>query len=708
MIIDVLVVGGGGQGGASYGGGGGAGGVVIDTGREVGAGEYPVVIGAGGSGSSKAGNNGDNSTFDDITAVGGGGGGWGNNEVGKNGGSGGGGGGYAFTSGGTGTQADSGGGTGYGENGGTGRSNPDRESGGGGGASAVGANGGVNVSGNGGAGVASSISGASVTYAGGGGGGADGDAGDSAGSGGAGGGGNGSSTGVGSAGTANSGGGGGGGDFGFAGGAGGSGIVIIRYLTTDFGDCTGGTITTDGDYTIHTFTSSGTFSVPGIELSDSVSISESVSNLTTIKLADSISFSESLDAHFFLPLNLSDNLSITSSVANKAYHRTSDSISFAESLKTEPTYLSLFDSLEVDAGMEISLTEVYSGGEKSDWNLKIKNPTTGKFIASLTNARKRWFVERLDDETEAGFIIDAEDINATETILNLGINELYIYYQGNLKWSGQLASAKKIAKGNDIYWEVLAKDWVALLGKRFCGVEELREFTTTDAGQIAKTLIQETQALANGSFGITYGTIEVSITRSPIYDKKNILEAIKELSNMGDDGSANYGFDFEITPSKVFNVYYPYKGTIRNEVVFRYPGNCENFEAFVDSWGIVNQEWGLGRHWTGNTAVVSRADATSQTTYKRREAIKNYKDMSVLEFLQDMVWQDIQWLKDPSTVIRFDSRVDAKTRINDYNVGDGVSVVCDKFDINEWLWIYERKVEIQDNDELLVTLTVGN
>ena len=66
----------------------------------------------------------------------------------------------------------------------------------------------------------------------------------------------------------------------------------------------------------------------------------------------------------------------------------------------------------------------------------------------------------------------------------------------------------------------------------------------------------------------------------------------------------------------------------------------------VDSWGIVNQEWGLGKHWTGNTAVVSRADATSQTTYKRREAIKNYSDMSVLAFLQDMVWQDIQWLKD--------------------------------------------------------------
>jgi len=345
---------------------------------------------------------------------------------------------------------------------------------------------------------------------------------------------------------------------------------------------------------------------------------------------------------------------------------------------------------------------------KSEWKFKIKNPTTGKFVASIENARNRWFTQRLNDESEAGFILDADNSKCNSTILNLGVNELYIYYGSELMWSGQLAIAKKIIKGNDIYWEVTAKDWVALLGKRFCGVEDLREFVTTDAGQIAKTLIQETQALANGSFGITYGTIEASIVRSPTYDRKNILDAIRELSNQGEDGSASYGFDFEITPLKEFKVYYPYMGTIRNDVVFRYPDNIISMEALVDSWGIVNQEWGMGRHWTGNTAVVSRSDVDSQLIYKRREAIKNYKDMMVLEFLQDMVYQDIQWLKDPSTVIRFNARVDSKTAITDYDVGDGVSVVCDKFNVNEWLWVYERKIQIQENDELLVTLTVGN
>jgi len=73
-----------------------------------------------------------------------------------------------------------------------------------------------------------------------------------------------------------------------------------------------------------------------------------------------------------------------------------------------------------------------------------------------------------------------------------------------------------------------------------------------------------------------------------------------------------------------------------------------------------------------------------------------------------MVYQDIQWLKDSSVVVKFEARVDGKTGINDYNVGDGVTVVCDKFGINEWLWCYERKVEIDETDELKVSLVMGN
>jgi hypothetical protein len=37
-------------------------------------------------------------------------------------------------------------------------------------------------------------------------------------------------------------------------------VVIVKYLTAD-GSATGGTITTSGFYTIHTFNSSGTLAI---------------------------------------------------------------------------------------------------------------------------------------------------------------------------------------------------------------------------------------------------------------------------------------------------------------------------------------------------------------------------------------------------------------------------------------------------------------
>lgn len=147
----------------------------------------------------------------------------------------------------------------------------DANAGGGGGSGAAGAHGVTNCNvsgngGNGGNGTASSITGSSVTYAGGGGGATDNGIGATytAGTGGAGGGGNGGSGKAGTqatSGSANTGGGGGGAGVQPTsnGGSGGSGFGVIRYLTADAAayTVTGGTKTTDGSYTVHTFTASG-------------------------------------------------------------------------------------------------------------------------------------------------------------------------------------------------------------------------------------------------------------------------------------------------------------------------------------------------------------------------------------------------------------------------------------------------------------------
>jgi len=255
LTADYLVVAGGGGGGSSYNGacgGGGAGGLrstVTATGGGgtlesalslSGSTAYTVTVGAGGGGGVNPNNhdNGSNGSSSSISGSGittitstGGGGGAGREKTGQSGGSGGGGGTSSVIAGSGGAQTAN-----QGYAGGNGSTASPYRAGGGGGAGEAGN---TDANGEGGDGISSSITGSSVTYAGGGGGGIYlfGAGGGSAG--GSGGGGAGSrsvsqdqST-TATAGTTNTGSGGGGGGADQiatgTGAAGGSGIVIVRY-----------------------------------------------------------------------------------------------------------------------------------------------------------------------------------------------------------------------------------------------------------------------------------------------------------------------------------------------------------------------------------------------------------------------------------------------------------------------------------------------
>jgi hypothetical protein len=269
-LVDFIVVAGGGGGGSHEdndkgGGGGGAGGVVTGSAFQVVSGiSYTVTIGAGGAGGSaptNKGATGGNSLFSSsiFTGLGGGGGAVGAAgqggaiHAGNNGGSGGGGTKFGTVS--VGLQPTSSFG-GFGSNGGTATNDGGA---GGGGATAVGLDTTTANGATGGAGI-TWVNG--IVYAGGGGGGAYSGTGGAGGTGGGGAGGNPNANGVaGSDGFGGGGGGAGGGpNAARAGADGGDGTVIVRYNTGDL-TATGGTITTTGSFTYHTFTGSGTFSV---------------------------------------------------------------------------------------------------------------------------------------------------------------------------------------------------------------------------------------------------------------------------------------------------------------------------------------------------------------------------------------------------------------------------------------------------------------
>jgi hypothetical protein len=275
VSIDFLVVAGGGGGGGGqfqdqYGGGAGAGGYRTST-QSINVGTaITVTVGGGGTATQNSeGTNGVDSSISGtgITTITSAGGGYGGcSTTGAEGGDGGSGGGtssnISATAGLGNTPSTS---PSQGNNGGTPTTN--NHGGGGGGAGATGGNGSGNTGGAGGVGIASSITGSSVTRAGGGAGAGE----TTGGTGGAGGGGNGSGgNGTGSAGTVNTGGGGGGGGTNSApapapaGGAGGSGVVILSMPDADYSGTTTGspTVATGvSGKTVLTFNGDGSYTV---------------------------------------------------------------------------------------------------------------------------------------------------------------------------------------------------------------------------------------------------------------------------------------------------------------------------------------------------------------------------------------------------------------------------------------------------------------
>jgi hypothetical protein len=290
FTAEAVVVAGGGGGGAGFnhsavGSGGGAGGYLYGTITNISFGAtYTIIIGAGGvggaegvaqQGQNSSGQDGSNSsiTFGGVTllnSIGGGGGVTYEDKVGRFGGSGSGGSGAGASQpvGGSGVVGPPRQGYPGGSAGGSGQSNGTATGGGGGGAGGIGGNGVTGGAGGaGGIGTVNSFDGSTLGQlssglyylAGGGGGGTCGGPGGTAGLGGGGAGGTGNNNG--SNGTTNTGGGAGGAgntnSGAKIGGTGGSGVIIIRYLGPQ--RASGGTVTSNGSYTYHTFTGSGSF-----------------------------------------------------------------------------------------------------------------------------------------------------------------------------------------------------------------------------------------------------------------------------------------------------------------------------------------------------------------------------------------------------------------------------------------------------------------
>lgn len=286
-------------------------------------------------------------------------------------------------------------------------------------------------------------------------------------------------------------------------------------------------------------------------------------------------------------------------------------------------------------------------------------------------------------------------------ILHAGEREIWVDKDGTKLFYGVITDYGASRSGEGINLDIAGAGFMYLLGRRRTG--NLRVFTTTDAGLIAWTIIDESQSEdAYSDLGITLGRLDTSVSRDRTFRFDNIKEQIEKMSN----SNLENGFDFEIDTNKQFNVYYPQKGTRRTEILFddhnivgwrvRFP----LLSTLTNRVYVLGEGQGDDRLW-----VVRNSPDDYKQTFGLLENVLTESSIITTETLDDKGDKNLADNQSPRREVAIE--VLDNPSVLDYQVGDEVRVKIPEEDINdEYLRLYKRTIQIDDNGAVRVALDV--
>lgn len=346
--------------------------------------------------------------------------------------------------------------------------------------------------------------------------------------------------------------------------------------------------------------------------------------------------------------------------------------------------------------------------------------SSGQFLADFSGlARDRRIIQSRNEAETIQWNIDLNDYHRYCSLAKIDPNTLLINNSteirakrgGSYLCGGQLVYKYPRLTRNNQTMQVRATGFLNLLKDRYTGTTSAgsvsESFTATNGGTIASTLITETQALTNGDYGITIGSIASTGNHDKTYSETNIKDAIQALSKL-----VNNPFDFEFTYNKTFNTYASL-GSNRPDIVFEWPNNIIDFGLPEDGTGTANQvtAYGQGFGEQARTAVEVN-NAGSQLTYKLRQKkiISDGVDDSNGGITNAANSELAAWAfpYELPTLIVDGNRAPFVT---DYGVGDRVKVVVRGHPILEHVnglyRIEKRIIDIDDNDNETVELVLS-
>lgn len=334
-------------------------------------------------------------------------------------------------------------------------------------------------------------------------------------------------------------------------------------------------------------------------------------------------------------------------------------------------------------------------------------------IAILNTCRTRKISKALNKAGEAMFTINVHELNdiairineTPKSLLGAGRHRLNCYRNGVLWFSGQIVKAKLTTNSLDTVVEVTTLGWLWLLGFRYISKGVDTELVG-DGTALAQYAVDTVQAELYGDFGIIEGSTPASPTVTTTVNTQNVLEFIEDI------GNADNGFDFEVTPDKVFNKFYPAKGSdLSNDIVLRYPSNViEQIEEFYDATDLANSVTAIGAGSGLAGVTATRDNFDSQIAFVKREKIVSVKNLDNATVVGDIAQQTLNETAYIAPLYRI-SFFGNQTAVdlNSFDTGDLLKVESRQVgaEIDQALRVFQIDVTISDTDLENVALTVG-
>ena len=320
------------------------------------------------------------------------------------------------------------------------------------------------------------------------------------------------------------------------------------------------------------------------------------------------------------------------------------------------------------------------------------------------------FTEQLNKGKNANFRLDYRSVKKVTDyygttplfLLTGGTREVAIKKDDTVIYLGVLSDTDFFKNPNGLLQIALASvSLETMLKKRRTDDERL--FTSTDAGTIAWTLIDESQLsdVPYSDLGITQGAITTSVNRQRTFRFANVLDEIFKMSNE----NLKNGFDFEVDNLKKFNVFYPTKGSNRDNIWLD-NSNLVNWKFRKPLvLNLTNQVYVLGEGFEENLVWTLRTSPVAfRSAFGLLEDLLSERDTGTLANLEDKGDKFLADNQSPILNLQFVHK-DDDPDILTYEVGDSLKVNIPEAEIvDEFRRVLRRRVDIDTQGRALITL----